>query len=218
MMKRTMSCNFRRLKNFFKPVLYVLAMLMAFSSCSKDDDPEIFEEVFDEWGIVIPYQDVSKSQTYHLLEELVDHIDNKMQVPTVTSRAANFNFFSVTVFNAYLRVNKEATAFFSREDCVSVLISTYLNELKIERRSEYHLQINFDILELLLASDVFISKMNKSEKCQLMALALARAKYENYSFSYSFNIMISIMLSMQYTPFVENVKPMLRESTMGVSF
>ena len=56
-----------------------------------------------------------------------------------------------------------------------------------------------------------MSKFNVTEKVQLMVLALESIKYGDWSSPLNTSIMISIMLSSDYTPFINEVKPLLRE-------
>ena len=191
-----------------KSVLYVLAFLLALSSCSKD--PDVFEEYFEEWDITISYQDVSKSKTYKLLEKLLDHLSENLFSPRQPVHSSYIHTITSTELNNYLRNNKEAAVFFNREDCASVLISTYLPFLKAKGNL-------YDLfyLELVLTSDMFMYKMNTTEKVQLMILAMERNKEE---YLLEFTIMISIMLSSNYPSFVEEVKPMLIEGTPCIYF
>jgi hypothetical protein len=190
-----------------KFALYLLSILMALNSCSMNEYGEPVEMYYEDWGITVPYQDVSKSKTYIFLKALIDQID-KNQVYLITYPSNDIDYPYVTKFNEYLWNSKEAADFFKRKDCIPVLISTYIVNLKAER------DIRSTILDLLLASDIFMSKMNITEKKQLMVLALERAKYLEYSRPGPFTIMISIMLSSNYTPFVEDVKPRLRETSV----
>ena len=211
-----------------KSVLYLFATIFAFGSCSMNnndesfDDSEIFEEYFEEWGITIPYRDVSKSETYHLLENLIDDIQDNLffSLPMYSSYT---RIYSPTEFNDSLRSNKAAAALFEREDCVFVFISTYLTSIKANKyltvdfpnctgcetvgpiNSLFHFRF-----EWVLSSEIFLSKMNKTETVQLIALVLERIKYEKRS-PYPFSILISIMLLNNYTPFVEDVKPTIME-------
>jgi hypothetical protein len=212
-----------------KPVLYVLVILLAFCSCSTKDDSEfndsddsefdaseMFKEIFENWDC----QDVFKSETYHLLETLIDYIDEKLLYPLPSWSSYRHTYYP-TVFNDTLQKNKEAVAFFKKEDCVFVLISTYLTAIKTNK----YLMIEvpdctgcdgfienmwYSYLEWVLSSNMFISKMNATERIQLMVLVLERIKYEKRG-AYAFSIPISIMLSSNYTSFVNDVKPKLRE-------
>jgi len=214
------------MKNSF---LYLLVILLSFYSCSsKDEERDIdednmkFEDYLEEWDMIMYYQDVSQSETYHLMETLIDFMD-KNQMYFISFPSSDLNHKSVSHFNDYLSRSEEAVDFFIREDCTFVLLSTYLTSLDTERYTreqskEYTMEeqfsnARFSFLELLLSSDIFMSKMNIKEKCQLMILALESQKYKRLGVnSYSFNIMISIMLSNNYTPFVNDVKPLLLES------
>ena len=209
-----------------KSVLYVLAMLFAFSSCSSNE--EINNTFFEECDLTVFYQDVPKSETFKLLEALLDHLSENLWQPGSPSPISSyFPTFFPTEVNDYLLNNKEAVALFNREDCVSILLSTYLTGIKT---NEY---LMLDIpncigctfvkcklyfyLEWVLSSEMFLSKMNVTEKVQLMELTLERIKYEERS-PYPFSIQISIMLSSNYTPFVENVKPMLHTVIGNVGY
>ena len=61
-----------------KFVIYLLAILFALSFCSKKD--KIDGEYFEEYGITVPYKDVSDSETYNLLEALLDHIEKILDI------------------------------------------------------------------------------------------------------------------------------------------
>ena len=202
-----------------KSVFYVFAILLAFSSCSKADEfnDSLFEEYFGDWGC----QDVSDSETYHLLEALIDNMDENQGYLFLFPSSYN-NYPSVTKFNEYMWDNKEAATFFERDDCVSVLISTYLNSLKMNRYKAvddgWLLENQWLFLfDYVLTSEICMSKMNVKEKVQLMVLVLERVKYEFINLT-DLTIMISIMLSSTYAPFVNDVKPMLREAAMGTVY
>ena len=208
-----------------KTALYVVAVLLALCSCTKKDD--YFEEYFEEWGITVPYQNVSKTKTYKLLHTLIDDID-KNQIYLTHYPASDMYYPSVTKFNEYLMNSKDAAALFEREDCVYVLISTYLSYLKNSGppfiNEPWWLKDNmmFYFFRVILASEMFTSKLNVTEQVQLMALALTSYVVVNmYDVEYivkNWNIMISIMLSSNYAPFINDVKPMLEETKMGVSY
>ena len=204
-----------------KSALYILAILFALSSCSKKEDKV---EYFEEYGIMVPYRDVSKSATYHLLEVLIDHIKNN----NVNIAYLPGFIPSVTKFNQYLWNNKEAAAFLERKDCASVLISTYFNCMKkpnkcikLDSTGMWKCEdedIFFWFLSYFMTSEICMSKMNLTEKVHLMALTLESTKYEFMTSPFNNNIMISIMLSSNYTPFVEDIKPKLRQAIGGVSY
>ena len=206
-----------------KSVLYVLTIILAISSCSKKNDSEIFDEYFEEWDITIPYQDVSQSETYHLLDALIDNECTWGVRSVFSNSSCGCSLSQTEINNSFLKI-EAMTDIFTRKDCVYVLISTYLTSLKTGK----HFSIDSNIiscmgnprdfwffgLESLLSTDMLISKMKVKEKCQLMVLALEYAKHvEKFSLpiSRSFTIMISIMLSSNYTPFVDDIKPMLIE-------
>jgi len=198
-----------------KLVIFVLVGLLAFSSCAskeKINDSEIFEEYFEEFDITVFYQDVSKSKTYHLLEALLDHLSENLLPPQPVYSSYMPTLFP-TELNNYLRDNKEAAAFFEREDCVYVLISTYLTNLKTENSWDYknnNSRRKFFFFEMFLSSEMSLSKLNVTEKVQLMVLALESSMVKS---PLPFTIMISIMLSNNYPPFIEDVKPILIEAT-----
>ena len=216
------------MNNMKKSVLYILVIIFVFSSCSSNDEiivssnesidysgSDILSNIFSEWGITIHYQDVYKSQTYRLLQNLIDYLD-KNQISTITFPSNDMNYPSVTMFNEFINCSKEATALFQSDDCVSVLISTYLNDIMTEREKPAD-NLRFSFLELILSSDMCMSKMNTQDNYQLMALALERVKCE-FPKPYVVNITVSIMLSNAFAPFIDDVKPMLRESNMGVVY
>ena len=202
-----------------KPVLYVFAILLAISSCSQKNE-EIFGEYFEEWNITIPYKDVSQSETYHLLEAVIDYVD-KNQAILIAFPSSNMNHQSVTHFNEYFNNSEEAIALFKRKDCGFVLISTYLDFLMSKKYqtidSEWWGNKFFTFLELVLSSEMCMSAINVAEKVHLMVLSFESLKYEPYRLRH-FNIMISIMLSSNYPPFVKDLKPLLRETTMGAYY
>ena len=207
------------MKNSF---LYILAILLALSSCSSNEDFNIpnsiiDEEYLEEWGIMEYDRDVSDAKTYRLLEALIDNIiENNASIFFYYGGSIN-NPPVLTRFNEYIGNNKEAADLFEREDCVSVLLSAYLKSLK----DGLHLQATdvltfaesrFYRLELVLSSEMFQSKMSATEKVQLMVLELERTKHET-SIKYGFYMMFSIMQSSNYSPFVNNVEPMLQDAT-----
>ena len=122
--------------------------------------------------------------------------------------SSDFRYLSVTKFNEYLRDSKESVSLFKRNDCVPVKIEScpIVYEPYGSKNNRW-----VDYLKLVLLSDMFVSKMNVTEKVQLMVLALERIKYNEYDDN-PFTIMISIMLSSNYTPFVEDIKPKLRQT------
>ena len=207
--------------NIKKLVLYVLSILLVLSSCSSDElnGSGSFKEYFGEWVA----QDVSKSESFNLLAALIDEMDENLLLPQPIYSSYIPPLYP-TELNNYLQDNKEAVALFEREDCVYVLISTYQ---ATTTKTEYHLDNNskkkFLLFEMVLSSDMFISKMNASEKSQLMVLALASPNNVGGLPGYGgsgnvgnpFTIMISIMLSSNYPPFVEDIKPMLVELGSG---
>ena len=197
-----------------KVAFYTLTILLALCSCSSEG--EINEVEF--WGITIPYKDVSKTKTYHLVEDLRDHLTEYFFIPphyTLNPSSTSF-FLFLTEFNNYLWNNKEAMALFKREDCVFVLMSTYQTNLKKGLNwdfGDYNAWRNL-FFDLLMSSDMFMSEMNVTEKVQMMVMALEGYKvYKSYGSvaQHPFTIMISIMLSSNYPPFVEDVKPLLIE-------
>lgn len=214
-----------------KSFLYIIAIFFALSSCSKNDD--IFEQYFEDWDMMIPYQNVSKSKTYKLLDALIDNMD-KNEVYIINFPSNSLNYPSVTKFNEYLWNNKETNAFFERGDCAFVLISTYLSSLKTNRYKAVDDGFVLGnkwlhLFDYVLTSEICMSNMNVAEKVRLMVLALERLKYgftnvfNDGSNMIStnlldYNIMISIMLSSNYTPFVNDIKPMLREAGMGAVY
>jgi len=199
-----------------KSALYVLAILLALSSCS--NDAEIFEECFEEWGITIPYQDVSKSKTYKSMVALLDHLDKTLDHRhNLPSHSSYANFHTFTQFNSHLNNDEKAATFIEREDCISVLRSAYIAAIK---DTKYNLELCPLFFEWLLASDVFIAKLDVTEKNQIMVLALegVKVKYRGNYFMH-FSIMTSIMLSSNYTPFVEDVynpNPWIRDAAFRV--
>jgi len=194
-----------------RSIYFVLIIQLILTACSNDSMNEVSDDSFlAEWDITIPYQDVTQTETYHLLEVLIDSIDKNQ---------ARFVLFTVTYLNEYIWNNEEATALFQREDCVSVLISTYLISIQTKKfliqDDSWWTPMRFRFLEFILMSDRFMDKMNKTEKNQLMVLALEMAKYEECT-STPFSIMISIMRSCNYEHFVNDV--IIREASSGVSY
>ena len=214
-----------------KAFLYVLGILFTLSSCSKADG--FNDSIFEEYGITIPYKKASDSETDHLLKALIDNLDEN-QIYLFYFFSSDTNYPSVTKFNEYMRNNKETVAFFEKDDCVPVLISACLNSLKTNRYKAvdggWTLENQwFYFLYYILTNEICMSKMNITEKVQLMVLSLEKLKYgfskvsdndSNWtSTNYiDYTIMISIMLSSNYTPFVNNVKPLLRESMTGATY
>ena len=203
-----------------RSVYFVLIIQLMLNACS-DDSSEVFDDAFlEKWELTVYDKDVSQSETYHLLDSLIDHMDkNSMWIFSFPT--SNLNNKSVTVFNNYLWNNEEAVTFFESEDCVSVLISTYLTSLKTKTYltrddGSWQGDMWFHYLELVLLSDIFMSKMNVTEKIQLMNLALGRIKEYDYNRQRPCSIMISIMLSSNYSPFVNDA--IIGESVTGAVY
>jgi len=222
-----------------KSVLFVLAIVLALCTCTPNggsddpnipeetselpieepedpEDPEIFDDYFEEYFGNWDYQAVFETETYHLLEAVIDYIDENW------TRLFNWNDKSITRFNKYFRNSEEAVILFEREDCVYVLISTYLHSIKTERYllKDDDLWVGskwFTFLETILFCDMLMDEMNLTEKIQLMVLALERSKYE-LTRPMTFNIMISIMLSSNYSPFINDIKPLLHETVTGLAY
>jgi len=206
-----------------KPVIYALAIVLALSSCSSNDvtgepdipeipeipdnpcptkeksneseEPIIFDDYFEEYFGDWDYQDVFESETYHLLEAVIDYVD-KHQGRLVAYPSSNIFHQSVTWFNNEFRKSEVAVAFLKRDDSGQILISTHLDCLTTKSYlmldSEWWGNTFFTFLELVLSSEMYTSAINKTEKVQLMVLALERAKHEFYG-RWHFHIMISIM-------------------------
>jgi len=183
-------------------IFYIFAIFFAFTSCGTQD--EYLDNYFDEWDITIPYQDVSKTKTYSLLLKLINYLSENFLPDDVPVHSSYLHTLYPTDFNNYLRDNEDAAEFFKRDDCAIVLMSEYFTSLKTEPNRDFY------FFEVLLTSDMFMSKLDVTEKVQMMVLAFERAKYKGCGCN-PFTIMISIMLSSNYTPFVEVVKPMLFE-------
>ena len=222
-----------------KSVIYAIALLLVLSSCTPKvvpNDPIIHEEpsfsfppiedydilatIFENWGITIPYEDVTQLETYHLFESVIEYMD-KNQVRLLAYPSSAWQHQSVTWFNERFRESKEADAFFQKEDCGYVLISTYLDYLMTKRYliidDEFWANKFFCFLSYVLHSEMCMDKLNITEKVQLMALALEKSKHNSYQ-PRTFMIMISIMLSSNYPPFVEEVKPQLTQAASGVCY
>jgi len=146
-----------------------------------------------------------------------------MEYPSPPSASSNLYNPSVTEFNSSLRKNKIAIEFFKRRDCFPVLASKYLTLINENecRPMEGGFRVGkIDYIEKLLASDLCMSVLNKNKKNQLMAMALAfeeknRVCYNEIFLAQTYTIMISIMLWDNYTPFIENVGPRIREGAVG---
>ena len=131
---------------------------------------------------------------------------------------------SVTEFNAVLQKSKLAKEFFKRHDCFPVLVSKYLtliNEFKCFPMEGGFEAPQIDYIEKLLASDLCMSVLDNNKKNQLMAMALAFEEKNRGCFTdviflpQTYTIMISIMQVRNYTPFIEEVGPRIREASAG---
>lgn len=117
----------------------------------------------------------------------------------------------VTRFNDKLRTDELAIALFDRSDCFSVLESKY--RIIVAEKQEHSLHTAY--FEMLLASDICMSVLNKKEKIRLMELALEKTAYEKVQVREACHIMIAVMQSCNYAPFVEEIQPQLRETLNG---
>jgi len=234
-----------------KSVIYVLSIFLTLCSCSPKsvpDDPkpdppeeeneeidifkdccevcfdEFVEKHFDEYFEDLDYQYAYETETYHLLEAVIDYI-GRNHGPLIGHPSSSFDYPSITKFNERFRDSEETAALFEREDCGFVLISIYLDYLITKRYltidsewgiSKWYRNRFFTYLEVILFSEMCMEKLNTKEKVQLMALVLERMKCR-ISNTYCFNIVISIMLSSDYPPFINDLKPMLHENN-GAAF
>jgi len=217
-----------------KSVFYVMVVLLALFSCTRNesddlddvfvDVSDILENISEEWGVTVPYQDVSNTKTYHLLKDLMVYLRENVFY-YVCPTCSKIPGCTPSECDSILRINNKANELIKRNDCVTVLISTYLNLFKTiidDIDNDYDgrdplcwIKIGkIEVLYSALSSKMFMSIFSKTEKVQLMALVLEMIKYEgNFINRYApYSIMISIMLSSDFPPFIENVKPMLIET------
>ena len=134
---------------------------------------------------------------------------------------------SVTEFNAVLQKSKLAKEFFKRHDCYPVLVSKYLTLINESKCIPFEGGVvpQIDYIEKLLASDLCMSVLDNNKKNQLMAMALAFEEKNRgcnndiiIPLSQTYTIMISIMQVRNYTPFIEEVGPRIREASGGYYF
>jgi hypothetical protein len=118
----------------------------------------------------------------------------------------------VTRFNEKLREREAVTELFKRSDCFSALEAKYQSIIQ-EKKKEYSMLIAY--FEMLLASDLCMSALHKSEKVRLLELALEKVAYETEHAREACHIMIAVMQSCNYAPFMEEVQPRLRETING---
>ena len=109
---------------------------------------------------------------------------------------------AVTIFNDKLLNDNVAKELFGRKDCVAVLFSAYLFFIKESDPMGSWPKANF---EMLLASDMTMAILNKTEKKQLMAMALEKMKSPTIYYPRTPYIMIAIMRTSNYTPFINSV-------------
>ena len=183
-------------------------------------------------AFVIPLETIRSMSTCGLLETMLTnpslYTHDKSEIRLAPWPPASSSLFAdgITQFNNQLRKDPMAVEFFKRRDCFSVLASKYITFIMENEKLPEKIDIsggfvrNRDLvyLEMLLASDLCMSVMNKTKINQIMAMALAYeeiADYNGHFVSETYNIMIAIMLWHNYIPFVKEVVPRLRESTFG---
>ena len=221
------------MKNLFF-LLFGYIILTALISCSANmDNSDPFDDFLKEWNLTLNndcseetnaaiYPPSTKEieetdETIHsmstcgLLRTLLDYPPNTTGPWNYLS--SNLFLSGVTNFNKNFNANKVAIELFNRKDFFSVLTSKYLSNM--EESVRYGIG-RFSYLEMALASDLCMKKLNEFEKRQLMAITLKRSTLIEADYlNETCHIMIAIMKSDNYTPFIEDIGSRLNESTRG---
>ena len=154
-----------------------------------------------------------------------------LEFPIYFAPISDFYYPSVIQFNSKLRDDKVAVELFERSDCFPVFAAKYIalikenkeHPMKNESRPGTGIYIGSAptrYIEMLLASDLCMSVLNKKEINQIMKMALSneeieRDKYDKNYLSQTYQLMIAIMLWCNYSPFIEEVGPRIREGSVG---
>jgi len=194
------------MKNVF---CIITVMLLMFSSCNKVEDEGMYK---------ISDKKVKSMNTSDLVDNLLDRPLGKYHMAPSCLVCSSLEFQGVTEFNKALKLDKVATELFKRDDCFSVLTKKY--QTLIEEMNAFSDHNRLGYFEMVLASDMCMSALNDQEKIQLLVLALEREETEidKYLVSTVCHIMVSIMISCDYTPFVEDMVPLLHETLGGYTF
>jgi hypothetical protein len=230
--------------NFLLVIITVLA-LNACSSTTDDNFDSDFESALVKWGI--NYHNVCTSVTdaikytgpwnkesveaFIISDEAVRSMSTcgllvtLLEYPRFDPPSSNFSHPVVTEFNNDISKDKIAIELFKRSDCFPVLTSKYLTLIKDNYllkvgRGEYLRNGQINYIEMLLASDLCMSVLDKDEKKQIMTMALAleekeRAYYDECYTAKTYTMMIAIMLWCNYTPFIEEVGSRISEGAVG---
>jgi hypothetical protein len=219
-----------------KSVYFVIVMQILFTACSNDFDnqQESFDAFLITWDLQNVYQGICTSVTDAVTfpepwtEEVAetftisDEIILKMSTcgllktwwdypPRILgpwcSICSNSMLPEVSNFNNSLRADRVAAELFKRDDCTAVLKNKYLSVIR-ENQEPNGRQLSF---EMLLASDMCMSILNKKEKIQLLAMALKNTKCGTETR----HIMAAIMRACNYAPFLDELGTNWEESTSG---
>ena len=185
-------------------VLMTVCYSCFFDAQEKNDDPFYLSD-----EIVI------KMSTSELVNAILERPLGKYHLMPWCFICSNLNFPGVAEFNKELKESNIANELFKRNDCFSVLTSKYQNYT--EETEEFN-SFEFEFLAMLLASDMCMAVINENEKNQLMEIALENKEYKDEPVNGSLQIMVAVMQSCGYTPFVEEIVPVLVETVFGYTF
>ena len=182
----------------------------------------------DPW--IIDDDTVRSMSTCGLLETMMLHRHAPSIFPFDHNVSQDLRFPGVVHFNRNLWNNKVAVEFFKREDCISVLASKYLSLMPATMIDANYSYLQWMlVVEMLMSSDMCMSLLSEKEKILFMAMALERAKIlfieigsdlDRYAVYLrgTYHIMIAVMKLYNYTPFMEEVWPKIRDWRNGYSF
>jgi hypothetical protein len=156
----------------------------------------------------------SGMSTASLLENEVLGKVNTLMEDLWCLTCSNYYIPGVTRFNEKLRERETVVELFKRSDCFSVVEAKYQAIIQEKKEITGYLD-STTYFEMLLASELCMSALNKSEKVRLLELALEKAAYETVYANETCHIMIAVMQSCNYVPFMEEVRPQLHESMFG---
>lgn len=153
-----------------------------------------------EESFVIPDETIHSMNICGLLETWLGH-PKRVLGPWCTT-CSDLSVTGVSRFNNAIANDKVMIELFDRDDCVPVLLSKYQWIIRQNGEKTGIIQC----FEMLLASDLFMSKLSAKERIQLMEMALKMLEKNSEQVTELRHIMVAIMKAFNYTPFLTEVE------------
>jgi hypothetical protein len=194
-------------------LILIIPLTLLFADCSSDEGLGGNSDFSDET--------IQSSKTAELLDAILTRPYDHTKLTPWCIYCENTNIQGVTMFNNGLLEDKMITELFKKEDCFSIFEAKYqifLKKIDWETNEGLTLSGQIAYFEMLLASDMCMSVINEREKVRLMEMAVKKLNYEKKRINEACHIMISVMQSCSYTPFIEEIVPILYETINGYTF